>query len=122
MLLAIEELVKKHSFLHYFPSYEIMMDDLRDYRFYESDMIHPNETAIQYIWRKFQDSYFEADTLLLLEKISAIKKASEHKPFHPQSEAHLTFVKKQLEKIQKLRDVETLIDFEEEETRFRAWM
>ena len=66
LLLAVEELVKALPFVSYFPAYELMMDDLRDYRFYEKDMIHPNQMAIDYIWEGFQRAYFSENTLQTL--------------------------------------------------------
>jgi len=70
----------------YFPSYEIMMDHLRDYRFYKQDRIHPNEEAIDYIWEQIQASYFSPESIMLLSKISAYQKAKAHQFFYPESE------------------------------------
>ncbi|NAS31528.1 GSCFA domain-containing protein [Flavobacteriaceae bacterium R38] len=78
----------------YFPSYEIMMDELRDYRFYKEDLIHPNSTAIDYIWEKFQFSWIDdavADTLL---EVGKIQKGLQHRPFNPESEQHVQFLNK----------------------------
>ena len=86
----------------YFPSYEIMMDDLRDYRFYEKDMIHPNETAHDYIWEKFSGAYFEESTTQLILKWQKLKKNLEHRPFHPASAHHQVFLKKTLEEMEQL--------------------
>jgi hypothetical protein len=71
LLLAIRELIQSNSQCHYFPSYEIMLDDLRDYRFYADDLIHPNAQAVHYIWEKFGDVYFDVSTK---EKIKAYEK------------------------------------------------
>ena len=76
----------------YFPSYEIMMDELRDYRFYSEDMIHPNQTAINYIWDKFQEVWISKDTSKTMDDVDAIQKGLQHKPFNPNSEAHLIFL------------------------------
>jgi hypothetical protein len=86
----------------YFPSYEIMMDDLRDYRFYEKDMIHPNETAHDYIWGKFSEVYFDESTRQLSLKWQKLKRNLEHKPFHPASAHHQAFLKKTLEEMEQL--------------------
>ncbi|MEQ9377014.1 MAG: GSCFA domain-containing protein [Imperialibacter sp.] len=86
----------------YFPSYEIMMDDLRDYRFYEKDMIHPNETAHDYIWEKFSQVYFDDPTRQLILKWQKLKRNLEHKPFHPASAHHQAFLKKTLEEMEQL--------------------
>lgn len=69
----------------YFPSYEILIDELRDYRFYAEDLVHPNKLAIEYIWNKFSDTFFTDDTLKLIEEIKSIKTALAHKSLHPDS-------------------------------------
>ena len=77
--------------LYYFPSYEIIMDELRDYRFYADDMIHPNPTAINYIWKKFQEVWISKDTSKILEAVDEVQKGIQHIPFNPKSEAHQKF-------------------------------
>ncbi|WP_405295374.1 GSCFA domain-containing protein [Algibacter sp. Ld11] len=94
LLAAIHGVIANKSF--YFPSYEIMMDELRDYRFYAEDMIHPNSTAISYIWEKFQKVWLSNDALEIMHNVDAVQKGMQHKPFNPTSAAHLKF-KKQLE-------------------------
>lgn len=86
--------------VHYFPAYEIMMDDLRDYRFYEKDLIHPNEQAIDYIWEKFIDTFIEDKELL--GQWTKLKQALEHKPFNPKSGAHQKFLQKTLSQLKDL--------------------
>lgn len=78
----------------YFPSYEIMMDELRDYRFYKSDMLHPNDTAIKYIWHKFQDVWMSAETQKIIDEINTVQKGLQHKPFNSESQAHQKFLNK----------------------------
>ncbi|MBX9851548.1 MAG: GSCFA domain-containing protein [Cytophagaceae bacterium] len=102
---------QKHKDIEYFPSYEIMMDDLRDYRFYKEDMIHPTELAENYIWEIFLEKYCSAGTVDLLKEWESVKKAIEHKAFHPDSQAHQHFLK---ETIVKLRRLSTSINVEEE--------
>ena len=80
--------------LHYFPSYEIMMDELRDYRFYAEDMIHPNQTAINYIWEKFKSVWISKNATEIMDTVDYIQKGLQHKPFNPNSEAHLQFLQK----------------------------
>jgi len=75
----------------YFPSYEIMMDELRDYRFYAEDMLHPNQTAIDYIWMKFSENYINETEFETMQHVSEIQKALNHRPFNPNSESHLKF-------------------------------
>ncbi len=83
----------------YFPSYEIQMDELRDYRFYEADMVHPNKVAIDYIWEKFKDVWISPETYPILEKVDAIQKGLLHRPFNSDSEKHQLFLKSLGEKI-----------------------
>ncbi len=77
---------------YYFPSYEIMMDELRDYRFYREDMLHPNETAINYIWEKFIEVWVSNEAQKTMKKVESIQKGLTHKPFNSNSEAHLKFL------------------------------
>jgi hypothetical protein len=102
---AAEELAATLPGVFYFPSYEIMLDDLRDYRFYESDMLHPSQQAIDYIWQHFSQTYFEADTLQFIKDWSAIRKAVLHRPFHAQSAAHRTFVQKTIAELERFKGV-----------------
>ena len=76
----------------YFPSYEIMMDELRDYRFYNEDMLHPNGVAINYIWEKFQDVWIFDEAIKTMEEVDAIQKGLQHKPFNANAEAYLKFI------------------------------
>lgn len=92
LLTAIHQVVKEQSF--YFPSYEIMMDELRDYRFYDEDMIHPNKIAINYIWDKFKDVWVSDSALKIMNAVDSIQKGFQHKPFKPKSEAHQKFLQK----------------------------
>ena len=82
----------------YFPAYEIMMDELRDYRFYKEDMIHPNTTAINYIWGKFVNVWFSENANSTMHKVEAIQKGLTHKPFNENSKQHQQFLKKIKEK------------------------
>jgi hypothetical protein len=77
----------------YFPSYEIVMDDLRDYRFYNEDMIHPSQTAINYNWEKFTEVWISKDTQQTMKEVESIRKALAHRPFHPDSIQHQKFLK-----------------------------
>lgn len=86
----------------YFPAFEIMMDDLRDYRFYGADMIHPNKTAENYIFEKFQESHFADNTILWQKKWSQIRQDLNHKPFHEKNEEHQKFLKQLLQKLEEI--------------------
>ncbi|MFT4760485.1 MAG: hypothetical protein ACI9XO_003080 [Paraglaciecola sp.] len=112
--LAVAELCEQFNFIHYFPAYEIMMDDLRDYRFYTADMIHPNQVAIDYIWEQFQSSFFNENTQILNRKLESINTAVQHRPFHPQSAAHQQFLKKQLENLVFLESKHSFLDLKSE--------
>jgi hypothetical protein len=75
-----------------FPAYEIMMDELRDYRFYAPDMLHPNQVAIDYIWERFSDNYILDESQKVMEEIDSIQKSILHKSFNPNSERHQKFL------------------------------
>ncbi|APY10245.1 GSCFA domain-containing protein [Seonamhaeicola sp. S2-3] len=94
LISAIHQVIEARKNLHYFPSYEIMMDELRDYRFYNEDMIHPNPTAINYIWEKFKLVWFTEEVYKIMDEVDVIQKGLQHKPFNPNSEAHLQFLQK----------------------------
>ncbi|MGS2739004.1 GSCFA domain-containing protein [Sinomicrobium sp. M5D2P17] len=83
----------------YFPSYEIMMDELRDYRFYAEDMLHPNRTAIEYIWEKFASSHISPEAIPVMKEADIIQRGLAHKPFAPDSDQHRKFLKKLAERI-----------------------
>jgi hypothetical protein len=83
----------------YFPSYEIMMDELRDYRFYAEDMLHPNQTAIDYIWMRFSENFINETEFETMQYVSEIQKSLSHRPFNPNSESHLKFQENLKQKI-----------------------
>jgi len=83
----------------YFPSYEIMMDELRDYRFYAEDMIHPNPTAIDYIWKRFSETWISGEAFSVLQEVESIQKGLNHRPFNAESEQHLLFLAKMQQRI-----------------------
>jgi hypothetical protein len=99
LLLAIDEICKCIPFAGYFPSYELIMDDLRDYRFYNEDMIHPNKVAIDYIWERFKEVFFTGETLLLMKEIEKVTQAAAHRPLNPQSEQYHLFAQQMIEKV-----------------------
>lgn len=88
--------------INYFPSYEIMMDELRDYRFYAEDMLHPNQTAIDYIWIKFFENYVDEKEFGTMQNVCDIQKSLHHRPFNPNSESHLKFLENLNQKINTL--------------------
>ena len=95
LLLAVDKLVSASSGeLCYFPAYEIMNDELRDYRFYQPDMLHPSEQAVDYIYELFAETYFSADAKDMVREWQPIKAALAHRPFNPDSEEHKAFLAK----------------------------
>lgn len=86
--LAIENILQKFEQAVYFPSYEIILDDLRDYRFYEEDMLHPNPMAVNYIWEKFSQSYFNQKTMELCTMFQKLNKMKAHRPFNPEDKEY----------------------------------
>ncbi len=122
LLLAANKLAEKFDFVEYFPSYEIMMDDLRDYRFYENDMLHPNSLAIKYIWGKFKSCYFSNNTEQILKKIKTIILAVNHKPFNPQTDSHQKFIHQTLSKICELKELFPELNFTEEIENLKKYL
>ena len=96
LIAGVQEIVSPEKLNYYFPSYEIMMDELRDYRFYKEDLIHPNQTAIAIIWNAFTGSWICPETAALQKKIATIQSGILHTPFNENSKAHIHF-KKDLE-------------------------
>jgi hypothetical protein len=95
----------------YFPSYEIMMDELRDYRFYADDMLHPNTLAVDYIWQRFKETTISETAHTLMDEVEAIQKSLAHKPFNPKSESHIKFETRLKEKITILENQYSFMKF-----------
>ena len=118
LLLSANEMEKRYAGkVFYFPAYEIVNDELRDYRFYASDMLHPSEQAVEYVWECFSASLFGADTLQFLKEWQPIREAINHRPFNPDSEAYKEFVNNTLVKVRALKQKYT--DLELEDNPFR---
>ncbi len=107
LISAIHETLNGHN-VSYFPSYEIMMDELRDYRFYAEDMIHPNQTAINYIWEKFSDVWISDEATLTMQNVETIQKGLTHRPFNARSEAHQQFLITLQKKVKTLKEKGTI--------------
>lgn len=114
LLMAVHELAALYKNVSYFPSYEIMMDDLRDYRFYNDDMVHPSPLAVNYIWDKFQASLIDDSSQKLMIQIDKIYQATHHRPFQPTSESHQKFIKATICKIETLEKNYKAVNFEGE--------
>lgn len=120
LLLAAHKLCEMFSYCDYFPAWEIAMDDLRDYRFYADDLVHPNNQMIRYIWEKFTQAWFDEQTLELSRDIRKLSNARNHRPFDPSSKQHHDFCRKQLNEIHKLTENHPYLDLSELEDYFNA--
>jgi hypothetical protein len=100
--LATEALCDHFSEVVYYPSYELMMDDLRDYRFYAEDMLHPSQMAQDYIWDHFSETFLAKSSREMSRQVQQLRKAMEHKPFHPDEEAYKRFAQKNIASIELL--------------------
>lgn len=105
LLEATHSIVEKFDSCSYFPAYEIQLDELRDYRFYAKDKLHPSQEAIDYIWAKFSKTYFDNHTTSFLEKWANISSAIAHRPFHPETNQHQTFLQKAIDELRSLEDI-----------------
>jgi hypothetical protein len=115
LLLAIDRIAEAlPQNTAYFPSYEIMMDELRDYRFYADDMLHPSAKAIEYIWECFDKCYFNDATRALNAKTGEIARGLAHRPFDPQSPGYARFIEQLMQKIEAIEKEHPYIDFENE--------
>lgn len=114
LIQSVHHLVEKFDNLYYFPSYELVIDDLRDYRFYSEDMVHPNYYATQYVWDKFIAACMTEKTKKLMEEIHKVNLAFQHKPFNPTSEQHKKFMRSYLDKTKELQQKLPGVDWEQE--------
>lgn len=119
LLLAVEKLLKHPLTGGYFPAYEIFMDDLRDYRFYGSDMVHPSETGIEYTWEKFSAVFIDPSSMRLWNEASRITRAMAHRPTGEKQEVS-AFASAMLDKIEELRKKAPFIDFSTEISYFKS--
>lgn len=120
LIYSIHQIIKSNTNCIYFPAYEIVNDDLRDYRFYKEDMAHPTEQAINYVWEQFSNSYFTEQTKQLNEKILGINLAAAHRPFHSDAEAHHLFKNNYLQKCIDLKKEFPFLALENEINYFTA--
>ncbi len=104
LIAGVQEIVSPEKLNYYFPSYEIMMDELRDYRYYKEDLIHPNQTAIAIIWNAFTGSWICPETAALQKKIATIQSGMLHTPFNENSKAHIHFKKDLETKISEIKE------------------
>jgi hypothetical protein len=122
LLLAIDEIISKigADFCAYFPAYEIVMDELRDYRFYADDMIHISDFAVNHIWERFQTSLIDTESLLIIPQIQKIIKAVNHKPFNKNTSEFLKFLKQMEEETTLLESKYKYLDLAVEKEYFKT--
>ena len=115
LLLAVDELCNRYpEQLHYFPAYEIVLDELRDYRFYAEDMAHPSSQAVEYVWERFVEHMTDHDSQAFITQWSKIAKALAHRPFHPEAKEYKQFVLQNKMKIETLKEKYPYLEVEEE--------
>ncbi len=117
---AVHTLADSYEYVHYFPAYEMVIDVLRDYRFYDIDLVHPNYAATEYVFEKFEQSFIDASTRQEMEKIKRITTSFRHKPFQPDTQAHQSFLKSNLEKTKAIQQRLQHLDFSKELIHFSA--
>ena len=115
LLLAIDELIGLYpDKVLYFPAYELLIDELRDYRFYADDLVHPSNKAVEYVWQRFLETSFTADAIKTMQSVKEIKKMMEHRPLHPESEEYVRFLHQIVLKIETLSEKCPYFEFEKE--------
>ena len=117
---AVHHMVNKFPGLYYFPAYELVIDVLRDYRFYDVDMVHPNYPATEFVMEKFNESFIDEQSQQLMEEIKKIVIARKHKAFQPETNVHKTFLKTHLEKAKELQSKFSFLDLSEEINYFKS--
>ena len=117
---AVHHMVNKFDGLYYFPAYELVIDVLRDYRFYDVDMVHPNYPATEFVMEKFEENFIDSNSQSLMEEIRQIVISRKHKPFQPGTNAHKTFLKAHFEKAKELQAKFPFLDFADEISYFAA--
>ena len=120
LIQTVHQLVDNNANCFYFPAYELIIDDLRDYRFFAEDMVHPNYAATNYVWEKFIATCIDEPSQQLMKEIAVIVAAKNHKPFNPTSEQHKKFMQTNLEKVKKLQQQFSYLNLDEEKTYFNS--
>jgi hypothetical protein len=113
------QLVSKFNRTYYFPAYELVIDVLRDYRFYDKDLVHPNYMATNYVVENFMENYVQPETRLIAEEIKKLQISFKHRALHPATEAHQRFLNEQFEKTTDLQLKYPYLNFEKELKHFR---
>lgn len=118
LIQAVHELAGQHAHVFYFPAYELVTDDLRDYRFYQADLVHPNGQAIAYVFEKLAACSFADETKELLEKVRGIIAAKEHRPLHADTAAYARFRETYLQRVKTMQQEHPYLDLAEELEHF----
>ncbi|MEN8139403.1 MAG: GSCFA domain-containing protein [Bacteroidota bacterium] len=118
LFLAVDEMIKE-SGSDYFPSYEIVMDELRDYRFFDRDFMHPNQLATDYVWERLLYNWVGEDTVHKVKKVEKVIAAANHRPFNVESEAHQKFLRKNLSLIKELSRKARYLNFDSIKRKFK---
>ena len=111
---SIHYLAERYNHVFYFPAYELVIDVLRDYRFFDIDLVHPNYAATEFVFNKFQQSYIEEEAQVFIEEIKKVMNGFKHKPFQPQTESHKLFLQKTLSQVKSLQEKLPYLDFYKE--------
>ncbi len=117
---AVHQVSEQLDHVHYFPAYELVIDVLRDHRYYDIDLVHPNYAATEYVFEKFTESYFKPETKVLVEEVKNIVTAFKHKAFQPSTSAHKKFLKTYYDKVVELQIKNPQINFESELAYFNS--
>lgn len=120
LLTAVHEVVARYDKAHYFPGYELLLDELRDYRFYDTDHMHPSAEAIGHIWSRFSAAFFSEETSTLNQRMMAIRKAMLHRPLHPEAPGFATFKAKQLAMIAAMAEQYPFLDLADWTAHFKS--
>jgi hypothetical protein len=118
--LAVHQAMQQFESVFYFPAYELIIDDLRDYRFYAEDLVHPNYAATQYVWEKFAEACIDEESKELMKELEQIRIARQHRPHHPGSSMHQKFLQTMLQKTQAVAARYHWMNLQEEISHFSA--
>lgn len=114
LLYSVHHLIHKFDRLYYFPAYEVLIDELRDYRFYAEDMVHPNSVATEYIFNRFIDFFLSDAAKRIFHEVYPVIQAAAHRPLHPETEEYKKFIQNQLKKIKELEKSYPFLSFGDE--------
>jgi hypothetical protein len=117
---SVHETILSTKGTFYFPSYEYVIDDLRDYRFYAEDLVHPNYAATQYVWEKWVESFYSENTQQIMKQVAELQLAKQHKPFNKASKAHQQFLQNCLQKSEALAGLYPFLQLQETITFFNG--